>query len=623
MPNNDNTPAEEFIAEGTKEATEIVGECYTELSKYVTRTRAYASVVDGMKTVYRRVLYASAHYHNRVKSASIVGDALKLHPHGDASVYDTLVQMACEFGRFPLYNKKGNFGGQGQGYAAMRYTEAVLSDLARLMYLELIDYAEMIDGEAGNPEPKYLPALIPYCLLVGTTAIPVGMPVPNIPPYNALELVNFYIDVLEGKTPTYPTLDLGEIIIDCGREDCMNEMTKNGQGKIWYKGLITQEDTYKFVVTSETPGCNFWKLRSKVDGWIEQDILDYSDETDANGDRHVFTITNPAKLSPDELRGRLDWALKCSETYRFILEEDEKAVYCGFDYIVAKSLKYLRECSIRKFQDYSSKTNSRLLVLQAIRDFKNAGYVNGMDSRSDEDAIEKVVSLGYEEWVGKVMLDKPMRYLTKSHDQEILDLEEELRSYQNYVENPDQYLLGLYYQLREKIIPIYNKRGHSIVGSELASMKQKYASLQINEQKILVSEDPDSGVTWNRMLFLVSDDGTVTSKYVNSRSNVEIDINDNDHIYSMVGSDKGKYLVIILDRNIVVKRLDDLTGSRQRFKTWDGLRVTGLFTSSSDTVRMTDERGNTCEIHLPDWEKSRISNPSRAMKYDIKEVIEI
>lgn len=615
-------PEELVLSSDSREATEIVGQCYTELSKYVTRTRAYASAIDGLKTVYRRVIYASAGYHKRVKSASIVGDALKIHPHGDSSVYDALVQMTCEFGRFPLYDKKGNFGGQGQGYAAMRYTEACLSDLARLMYLELIDYAEMIDGEAGYPEPKYLPALIPYCLLVGTTSIPVGMPVPNIPPFNALELIDYYIGILKGEQPAYPTPDLGEIILDCGREDVINPLCKTGQGRLWYKGLIVQEDTNKFVVSSETPNCNFWKLKSKVDHWIDQDVLDYIDETDGNGDRHVFIITNPAKLSPEQLRSTLDRALKCSVNYRFILEDNEHAVYCGLDYIVNKNLKYLRECAIRKFQDCSEKTKSRLSVLQAIRDFKNAGYVDGMDKRSDEDAISKVVSLGYEEWVGKVMLDKPMKYLTRSHDDEILELQDELKSYQNYLENPDDYLLTLYYRLREMVLPRYNKRGHSIVASELANIKPKYAKLDSENQKIVISEDED-GVQWNRQLFLVADDGTVTSKYVAARTATDIDLSSEEINYSGLGSDKGKYLVVVLDRNLFVKQIDSLGGSRQRFKSWEGLKVTKVFTSKSENVRCIDERGNSVDIHLADWEKSRISNPIRATKYPIQEIIEI
>lgn len=607
----------------SREATEIVGQCYTELSKYVTKTRAYASAVDGLKTVYRRVIYASAGYHKRVKSASIVGDAIKFHPHGDASVYDALVQMTCEFGRFPLYDKKGNFGGQGQGYAAMRYTEACLSEMARLMYLELIDYAEMIDGEAGYPEPKYLPALIPYCLLVGTTAIPVGMPVPNIPSFNAIELIDYYIGMLEGTNPQYPTPDLGEIILDCGREDVINPLIKNGEGRLWYKGLIIQEDTNKFVVTAETPNCNFWKLKSKVDHWIDQEVLDYIDETDGNGDRHVFIITNPAKLSPDELKHTLERALKCSVNYRFILEDNEHAIYCGFDDIVAKNLKYLRECAVRKFQDCSQKTQSRLSILQAIRDFKNAGYVDGMDKRSDEDAIAKVVSLGYEEWVGKTMLDKPMKYLTRSHDEEIVALQDELASYQNYLANPDEYLLTLYHRLRDMVLPIYNKKGHSIVASELANIKPKYAKLDTDAQLIRISEDSEGGIQWNRQLFLVANDGTVTSKYVASRTATDVDLTSEEVRYSGIGSDKGKYLVVVLDRNLFVKQIDSLGGSRQRFKSWDGLEVTKVFTSKSEDIRVIDERGNSIDIHLADWEKSRISNPIRATKYTITEIQEI
>lgn len=605
----------------TREATELVGECYTTLSKYVTKTRAYASVVDGLKTVYRRIIYASARYNQRVKSAAIVGDSIKYHPHGDASIYDSLVQMACEFGRFPLYNKKGNFGGQGQGYAAMRYTEACLSDVARLMYLELIDYAEMIDGEAGYPEPKYLPALLPYCLLVGTTSIPVGMPTPNIPPLNVLELVDYYIGILKHEKPQYPTPDLGEVFLDCNRDEVINPFLKSGQGRLWFRGIITQEDTNKFVVTSETPNCSFWKLRSKVESWIDQDILDYSDETDGNGDRHVFTITNMSKLSPDQLKSTLERALKCSVSYNFILEEDERAVYCGLDYIVSKSLRYLRECAIRKFTDYSNKAQGKLVILQAIRDFKNSGYASTMHNESDSDIINHVIDLGYEEWVGKAMLDKPMKYLTRSHDEEIKALEQELNSYQEYIDDPDSYLLTLYYRLRQMIIPIYNQRGHSIVLDELGSIKPKYATIIQDQQVIHISED-NSGVSWNRLLYLVADDGTVISKYVASRINADIDVSTDGHNYSAIGSDKGKYLVVLLgDSFIFVKELDGLNGSKQRFKTWDGLHITKVLTSKSGAAQVTDIRGNTFSVRLSDYIKSRVSNPIKYSKYPVKEFV--
>lgn len=604
----------------SKESTEVISDCYVELSKYVTRTRAYASAVDGMKAVYRRVIYAARNYNNLVKSASIVGDSIKYHPHGDSSVYDALVSMTCEFGQFPLFRGKGNFGGRGFSCAAMRYTEACLSDIARLMYLELIDYAEYIDGEAGLREPKYLPALLPYCLLVGTTSIPVGMPTPNIPPLNALDLVNYYIDTLEGRVPKIPLPDYGGIILDCSPNDVdsvIYSTVRSGSGKLWFRGLIVQEDDYKFSISSETPRCNFWKLVNKVQDWIDQDILDYSDETDGTSSRHVFTITNPSKLSPKQLKDRLERALKCSMSYSFIVENDERAVYCGLDYIIRKNLNYLRECTIRKYSDFSRKSNRQLQVLRAIEAYKNSGKIDLISKSTTKEIIDIIVKLGFEEVIAAEAVKKPISYLTKSHQSEIESLESDFKSYENYLNNPDSYLIKLYYKLRDLILPFYNSRDHSILLGDINNSKSKYANLDVENKRLLISED-DSGISWNHNLMLVSDDGAVTKRYVSSNLNAEIDLSGDSRDYKFISSDKGKYVVVILDNCISVKEIASISGSKTVFKLWEGLEITGLFTAKGDKVKLVSDKGETLIIDLNGWVKSRVSYPSRVFKSSIK-----
>lgn len=608
----------------SRDATEIVGDCYKELSQYVTRTRAYASALDGLKAVYRRVIYASRIYNRKVKSASIVGEALKYHPHGDASVYDALVQMTCEYNWFPLFEGKGNFGGMGFAPAAMRYTEAMLSDMAKLMFLELIDYAEYIDGEAGMKEPKYLPALLPYCLLIGAGGIPVGMPVANIPPLNALDLVNYYIDLLEKKpNPVMPIPDFGEIILNCNREEYINPLLTSGQGRLWFNGIVIQEDETKFVVCTATPSCSFWKLKEKVQHWIDQDVLDYTDETDSNGSRHVFTITNPSKLSPKTLKDKLERTMKCSLNYNFIVEYNSGAKQCGINFIIAKNLKYLRECAVRKYQSYSSKSNRQLLVLQAIEDYKKSGHLDEIARMSSDEVKAVIVDLGYTEDIASEAIKKPITYLTKSHAKEIEDLKADIKSYDNYIQNPDEYLLTLYYRLREMMLPIYSKRGHSVILDEMDKIKPKKAKFNAKEQKIVIS-DSRNGIKWNRTLYLVSDDGTVTSRYVSNRVDNEIDVSLDEHNYSHLVGDNGQYMIIVVaGKHIVVKKLSDLQGSRQRFKPWDGVPVNKVFIVNGPKVKIVDERGNEDEYNLPNWEKSRISYPSKATRYDIKDIYDI
>lgn len=623
MESNENKQLEDL---NVREATELVGECYVDLSKYTTRTRAYSSVVDGMKAVYRRVLFASRGYNKLVKSAAIVGDAIKLHPHGDASIYDALVRMTCKFDRFPLYKGKGNFGGQGFSAAAMRYTEACLSDLARLMYLELIDYAEMEEGEAGFEEPKYLPALIPYCLLVGSTSIPVGMPVPNIPSLNAMELIEYYIAKLEGKECRLPMPDFGGVILNCHREETIEPVIETGKGKIWFRGLITQEDIGKFVVTTETPNCSFSNLVSKCKSWINDDLLDYTDETDESGSRHVFTINNLSKLSPSTVLNKLEGALKCSVSYTFILEEDEKAVYCGLDYIIKKNLKYLRECSVRKFSSYGESARNQLLVLKAIEALKASGHLDRITKMTKEELKECIVALSTEEdiftyEIASKAVAKPVSYLTVSHQDEIEEILIDIKKYENYVENPNEYLLTLYYELKSKLQPFYEEREHSVLRDEMNLEAVYYAKLE--GDKIVISEDEQSGgMRWNKHLILVTEDGRLIRRYVSPRSSTEIDLSGDEYTYVGMASDRSEYVICVVGgKYISVKKTEDISGSKPQLKLWDGYQIDEVIYTEKDYLILVDERGNYDKLTLENWLKSRISYPSKAMKYDIRKVI--
>ena len=164
---------------------------YLEYAISVVKGRALPDVCDGQKPVQRRILYAmnelglSASAKPR-KSAAVVGDVLgKLHPHGDQSVYDALVRMAQDFSlRYPLIDGQGNFGSRdGDGAAAMRYTEARLTPIAKLLLDEInlgtVDFQPNYDG--STEEPKLLPGRLPFVLLNGASGIAVGMAT-EIPP---------------------------------------------------------------------------------------------------------------------------------------------------------------------------------------------------------------------------------------------------------------------------------------------------------------------------------------------------------------------------------------------------------------------------------------------------------
>lgn len=173
--------------------------CYIDYAMSVITSRALPDVRDGLKPVQRRILYAMYNLGMTPdkpfrKSARIVGEVLgKYHPHGDSSVYDAMVHMAQDFSmRYPIVDGQGNFGSvDGDGAAAMRYTEARLAPIAAEMTRDInkntVDFTDNFDG--SEQEPVVLPAKIPYLLANGTKGIAVGM-ASNIPPHNLSELID-------------------------------------------------------------------------------------------------------------------------------------------------------------------------------------------------------------------------------------------------------------------------------------------------------------------------------------------------------------------------------------------------------------------------------------------------
>src|ERR687890_250277 len=188
---------------------------YIDYSMSVIISRALPDVRDGLKPVHRRVLFGMAELgvnHNRPykKSARIVGEVLgKYHPHGDASVYDTMVRMAQEWSlRYPLVDGQGNFGSvDGDSPAAMRYTEARLKRIADEMLNDLdkdtVDFQANFDDSLE--EPSVLPAKFPNLLVNGTSGIAVGMAT-NMAPHNLTEVVSGIIAYLDNSEITVAEL---------------------------------------------------------------------------------------------------------------------------------------------------------------------------------------------------------------------------------------------------------------------------------------------------------------------------------------------------------------------------------------------------------------------------------
>src|ERR687890_540311 len=242
---------------------------YLDYAMSVIVQRALPDVRDGLKPVHRRVLFAMSEMGLRSntryrKSAGIVGEVLKnYHPHGDASVYDTLVRMAQDFNlRYPLVDGQGNFGSvDGDGAAAMRYTEARLTAISDELLADIDkNTVEFIPNyDASTEEPRVLPARLPNLLLNGSTGIAVGMAT-NIPPHNLNELcdaITLLIDNPEAtvedlmEVVTGPDFPTGGTIL--GREGIKSAYA-TGRGRIVVRAKAFVEESprggrYQIVVT--------------------------------------------------------------------------------------------------------------------------------------------------------------------------------------------------------------------------------------------------------------------------------------------------------------------------------------------------------------------------------------
>jgi DNA gyrase subunit A len=314
MQNNDNlADGEKIIAINIEDEMKSA---YIDYSMSVIVSRALPDVRDGLKPVHRRVLYGMQELgvlSNRPykKSARIVGEVLgKYHPHGDASVYDTMVRMAQPWSlRYPLVDGQGNFGSiDGDSPAAMRYTEARLEKIAEELLADIeketVDFKPNFDDSLE--EPTVLPTRIPNLLVNGSSGIAVGMAT-NMPPHNLSEIIDGIVAYIDDKNidvdglmkfikaPDFPT---GGIIYGY---DGVKKAFYEGKGRVVIRGkaIIEENGGRENIIVTEIPYMiNKAEMIKKTAELIEEKkiegISDIRDESDRNGLRIVYELKRDA-----------------------------------------------------------------------------------------------------------------------------------------------------------------------------------------------------------------------------------------------------------------------------------------------------------------------------------------
>ena len=300
-------------------------ESYIDYAMSVIAARALPDVRDGLKPVQRRVLYSMIELNNgpdkpHRKCARIVGDTMgKYHPHGDSSIYGALVNMAQEWNtRYPLVDGHGNFGSEdGDGPAAMRYTEARLSKISMEMLADInkdtVDFEPNFDET--EKEPVVLPSRYPNLLVNGTSGIAVGMAT-NIPPHNLREVVDAVVKIMDNriledrdteieeimgivKAPDFPT---GGVILGTRG---VEEAYRTGRGKIRVRAVTNIETLpngkSQIIVTELPYMVNKAKLIEKIADLHKEKridgITDLRDESNREGTRVVIELRRDANAN--------------------------------------------------------------------------------------------------------------------------------------------------------------------------------------------------------------------------------------------------------------------------------------------------------------------------------------
>jgi DNA gyrase subunit A len=362
---------------------------YIDYSMSVIVSRALPDVRDGLKPVHRRVLYGMLDlgvYSNRAhkKSARIVGEVLgKYHPHGDSSVYDTMVRMSQDWSlRYPMVDGQGNFGSiDGDNPAAMRYTEARLRKTAEAMLGDLdkdtVDFAANFDGSLT--EPTVLPAKLPNLLINGASGIAVGMAT-NMPPHNLSEVLDGVVHYIENenctvddlmefiKAPDFPT---GGIIHGVSG---VHEAFRTGKGRVVVRGRTKFEETKsgrEVIIVEEIPfqvnkADMVRKTADLVNDKKIEGISEIRDESDRNGMRIVYELKRDA--IPNVVLNKLYkyTALQNSFSVNNIALVKGRPILLNLRDMIKYFVDHRHEVVVRRTQFELNKAEERAHILQGL-----------------------------------------------------------------------------------------------------------------------------------------------------------------------------------------------------------------------------------------------------------------
>ncbi len=364
------------------EYSELMQKSYIDYAMSVIIARALPDVRDGLKPVQRRVLYDMSELGVKYdkphrKSARIVGDTMgKYHPHGDSSIYEALVVMAQDFKKgLPLIDGHGNFGSiEGDGAAAMRYTEARLQKVTQEAYLadldkDVVDFGPNFDET--EKEPLVLPVKVPNLLINGAEGIAVGMAT-SIPPHNLCEVIDGVIAYM--KNPDITTEELMQYIQGpdfptggvIANKDELLSIYETGMGKIKVRGKVVHEKIKggkERLIITEIPytmiGANIGKFLLDVAALVEtkktSDIVDITNQSSKEGIRIVLDLKKGTNI--EALENLLYKKTKLEDTFgvNMLAVADGRPETMGLIPIIRHHVNFQYEIATRKYKTLLAK----------------------------------------------------------------------------------------------------------------------------------------------------------------------------------------------------------------------------------------------------------------------------
>jgi len=543
----------------------------------VAKDRALPDVRDGLKPVHRRILYGAymlkafpdkPYY----KSARIVGDILgKFHPHGDTSVYEAMVILAQEFStRAPLIEGHGNWGSiDGDGAAAMRYTEARLSPIAMEMLRDIEkDTVDMVPNYSESEmEPKVLPSRYPNLLVNGTFGIAVGLAT-NIPPHNLEEVTDgvlAYIDNNEITTSELmeyikgPDLPTGGILIG---ENSMLSAYETGEGKVAYRAKTSIEKLENGrlgIVITEFPyrrnKAKLLQLISEMTGDKRhakalESITDIRDESDRNGIRAVIELKkNTEEDTADKVLKYLfkKTDLQCNISFNMVALANVKPETMSLKAIIKYYVEHQKEIITRRTQKELDTARKRFHIVEGFIKAINvldAIIATIRSSKSKKDACDNLMSkFEFSEAQAQAILELMLYRLTgleiEIFEKEYAILEKLIKKLEKILSSEKELFKVIKTELKEMSDKYGNKRRTEVVKDD-------------NESKI----DIEELIVVEEVMITISKDGFIKriplKNYNRSSSNPEdIEYREGDSLKYLINSNTKDTVLIFTDKGFM------------------------------------------------------------------------